>query len=76
MPTISVRTDPDTERALDVLTADGATRSDAIRGAILNSAKQARQQQLRSEAEALRRDPEDLAEVRRVQAEMEALRAW
>lgn len=36
--TITIRTDPETERALDVLTRDGTNRSEAIRGAVLEVA--------------------------------------
>lgn len=36
--TITIRTDPDTERALDVLTQDGTNRSEAIRHAVLEVA--------------------------------------
>lgn len=36
--TITIRTDPETEHALDVLTHDGASRSTAIRQAVLEAA--------------------------------------
>lgn len=36
--TITVRTDADTEHALDVLTRDGTNRSEAIRHAVLEAA--------------------------------------
>ena len=36
--TITIRTDPATEHALDVLTHDGTSRSAAIRQAVLESA--------------------------------------
>jgi Arc/MetJ-type ribon-helix-helix transcriptional regulator len=36
--TITIRTDTDTERALDVLTRDGSNRSEAIREAVLEAA--------------------------------------
>lgn len=36
--TITIRTDPETEHALDVLTHDGATRSAAVRQALLDAA--------------------------------------
>ena len=36
--TITIRTDDETERALDVLTSDGSSRSAAIRQAVLNAA--------------------------------------
>ena len=74
--TANVRTDPETERALAALTADGTSRSAAIRQAILEAAVRLERRRLRNEADTLRDDLEDLAEVRRVQADMEALRAW
>jgi Arc/MetJ-type ribon-helix-helix transcriptional regulator len=36
--TITIRTDTDTEHALDVLTRDGTNRSEAIRQAVLEAA--------------------------------------
>lgn len=36
--TITIRTDEETERALEVLTRDGASRSSAIRQAVLEAA--------------------------------------
>jgi Arc/MetJ-type ribon-helix-helix transcriptional regulator len=36
--TITIRTDSDTEHALDVLTRDGTNRSEAIRHAVLEAA--------------------------------------
>lgn len=36
--TITIRTDPETEHALEVLTHDGATRSAAVRQALLDAA--------------------------------------
>ncbi|MEU4190269.1 hypothetical protein AB0E69_00065 [Kribbella sp. NPDC026611] len=37
--TITIRTDAETERALDVLTHDGSSRSAAIRQAVLEAAE-------------------------------------
>jgi Arc/MetJ-type ribon-helix-helix transcriptional regulator len=37
--TITIRTDAETEHALDVLTADGGSRSAAIRQAVLEAAR-------------------------------------
>lgn len=71
-----MRIDPATEGALATLTADGTTRSDAVRRAVVAAAAELDRRRLQAEAESLRDDPEDLAEVRRVQAEMESLRAW
>lgn len=36
--TVTIRTDTDTEHALDVLTRDGTNRSEAIRQAVLEAA--------------------------------------
>jgi len=47
--TITIRTDPETEHALDVLTHDGASRSAAIRQAVLETAMR------RERASAMRR---------------------
>ena len=58
------------------LTADGSDRSEAIRRALIEAAARRRAEHLRAQAEALANDPDDLAEMRRVQAEMAALRAW
>ena len=37
--TVTIRTDPETEHALDVLTRDGDSRSAAIRTAVLEAAQ-------------------------------------
>lgn len=76
MTTLTIRTDPDIERALSTLTADGRTRSDAVRAAILDAERQLRRAAMRARAEELRNDPEDVAESKRVLAEMDAIRAW
>jgi hypothetical protein len=76
MTILNIRLDPRTDEALAQLTADGTSRSDAVRQAILDAAKAVRRQQLRDESERLAHDPKDLAEMRRIQADMEAIRAW
>jgi Arc/MetJ-type ribon-helix-helix transcriptional regulator len=48
--TITIRTDDETEHALDVLTHDGASRSAAIRQAVLEAARR------RERAAQLRRE--------------------
>jgi Arc/MetJ-type ribon-helix-helix transcriptional regulator len=48
--TITIRTDDETEHALDVLTRDGASRSAAIRQAVLEAASR------RERAAAMRRE--------------------
>lgn len=76
MATITFRTDSVIEQALAELMANGSDRSTAIRDAILTARKEMRRAQLRAECEAIRNDPDDLAEVRAIQQEMETLRAW
>jgi hypothetical protein len=76
MATITLRTDPETERALAELTADGVERSQAIRQAIVTAARLKEAERLREEAKALANDPDDVAEARAVLADMESLRAW
>jgi Arc/MetJ-type ribon-helix-helix transcriptional regulator len=76
MSVITVRTDPEVDEALAALTADGSSRSHAVRLAILEAARARRRADLEAESRALATDPEDLAEARAVQADMEALRAW
>lgn len=74
--TITFRTDPETERALADLTADGRSQSAAIRDALLAEHRRRTGERLRAETAALAADPDDLAEVRAVQADLAALRAW
>jgi hypothetical protein len=76
MGTITFRSDESSDAALTELTADGVDRSEAIRRALIEAAARRRAERLRAQAEALANDPEDLAEMRRVQADMAALRAW
>lgn len=53
--TITIRTDADTEHALDVLTRSGANRSEAIRRAVLEAAL--RQERLAEMKRAFLRRP-------------------
>lgn len=76
MATITVRTDSEVERALEALMADGRSRSAVIREAIIDAYHHRVAGQLRIEAEALAHDPDDRAEMRAVQADLESLRAW
>lgn len=73
---ITFRSDEASDAALRVLTEDGSDRSEVIRRALTEAAARRRAERLRAQAEALANDPDDLAEMRRVQAEMAALRAW
>ncbi len=76
MTVITVRTDDEVEQALTALTADGSSRSQAVRAAVLDAARARIRAQLEAEARALAEDPDDLAEARAVQTDLEPLRAW
>ena len=73
---ISVRLDDDAEQALRTLEATGLTQSDAIRSALLTSARRLRhRRELAAEVAALEADDTDRAEMLAVAAMMEAVRA-
>ncbi len=76
MSSLTIRTDPEVERALEGLTSGGLSRSEAARAAILEAARTQRRALIRAEAESLRNDLEDVAASRQLAAEMEAIRAW
>ncbi|MDN5916770.1 MAG: hypothetical protein L0I76_16960 [Pseudonocardia sp.] len=76
MATLTIRTDAQVERALESLTDDGRSRSEAVRAAILDADRAHRRSHMRAEAEELRNDPEDVAASRRLAAEMDSSRAW
>lgn len=76
MSTLTIRTDPEVERALKSLTSEGQSRSEAARTAIVEAERAHRRAQLRAEAESLRNDPDDAAASRELAAEMDAIRAW
>jgi hypothetical protein len=76
MTTLTFRTDPETDRALAHLTADGTSTSEAIRAALIAADRARIEAQIRAESEELMNDPEDLAEMRAIREDMDALRAW
>lgn len=76
MSMLTIRTDPEVERALDELTREGRSRSEVAREAILTAERAHRRARLRAEAEALRDDPDDVATSLELAAEMDAHRAW
>lgn len=76
MSTLTIRTDSAVEQALDALTRDGNSRSEAARTAILEAERMQRRAKLRAEAEDLRNDPDDVAASRDLAAEMDDARAW
>ena len=75
MAVVNFRTDERAERALAELTADGSTVSDAIRQALVDVVRLRRREQMRRESLEVSGDPADVAESRRVLAEMDELRA-
>jgi len=75
MAVLNFRTDERSERALAELTADGSTTSEAIRQALVDSARLRRREQMRAESLEMMDDENDRAESRRVLAEMDELRA-
>jgi predicted transcriptional regulator len=76
MSTITFRTSPDVERALDELAAEhNEDRSAAIRRAVLDSWRAHRAERLRAQAQALANDPDDLAEIRAVREALDDIRA-
>jgi len=76
MATITIHTDEVVDTALDALTSQDKSRSDAIRDAILLAYRTQRAARLRAEAEALRNDPADVAAARQLNEKLESLRAW
>lgn len=73
---ISVRLDDEAERALRALEASGLSRSEAIRSALVDSARRLRRgSELAAEVAALEADPADRQEMAAVSQLMESLRA-
>lgn len=76
MSVITFRADDEVDHALAELTKGERDRSQVIRDAILAAWQRQREERLRAQAEAVAADPNDLAEMRSVLADMESLRAW
>jgi len=73
---ISVRLDDEAQRALRALEAAGMSRSEAIRSALISSARRLRRSaELAAEVAALEVDDVDRAEMLAVAGLMETLRA-
>lgn len=73
---ISVRLDDEAERALRALESAGLSRSEAIRSALIESARRLqRRSELAAEAAALEGDEADREEMLAVASLMESLRA-
>ncbi len=64
---ISVRLDAEAQRALERLTSDGMSQSQAIRQALIQSAREARREQMRADAERIANDPHDRAVIAEIQ---------
>ena len=74
--TIQARLDERSEEDLALLRNEGHSDSEAIRLALHEAAElRRRRSALRLEAEAAMADPDDLAEARRIRAEMDAIAA-
>ncbi|MFI6907616.1 hypothetical protein ACIBKY_40585 [Nonomuraea sp. NPDC050394] len=67
MGTLTVRTDEAVETALRALTGDHRTRSEAARYAILRTYGELQLEQAGEDAERLRNDPDDQAEMLAIQ---------
>lgn len=76
MTTVSLRTDPEVDKAFDVLGVTSGNRSRIMRQAILDAAENKIREQHRADADRLGNDPEDLAEATRIQEDLDDLRAW
>jgi Arc/MetJ-type ribon-helix-helix transcriptional regulator len=74
--TLTIRTDPEVEQALDRLVTEGRSRSEVVRAAILDADRARRRERLRAEAERLRDDPADRAAATNLAEEMRELSAW
>ena len=72
----SFRPDEETERALRELTADGRSRGEVIREAVLRLYREDFIHRCAEDARRLADDPEDAVHMRRIAAEMRELNAW
>ncbi len=75
MDSLTLRSNPEVERALEELTGGDLSHSEAVGKAILQAVRANRCVRLRAEAESLRNDPSDVAATRELAAEMDAIRA-
>jgi predicted transcriptional regulator len=77
MSQLVVRTDDETDEALTHLVEwSGRTRSEAVRDAIRAAERDAVLARMRAQAETVRNDAADRAEMRAVALDMEPHRAW
>ena len=74
--TVQARLDERSEQDLAVLRSEGHSDSSAVRVALHDAAERRRRKSaLRVEAESAAADPDDVAEARRVRAELDAIAA-
>lgn len=76
MALVNVRLHGSSERALEELTSDGTTVSEAVRQALVDSARLRRRMRMRAEALRAMEDPNDRAAVRRVMDEWADVSSW
>lgn len=76
MALVNVRINGEAEEALEALTADGTTVSEAVRRALLDSLLLRRRAQMRDEALRELADPDDRAAVQRVMDEWADVGSW
>lgn len=67
MATLNVRTDEAMEKALEALTAQKGSRTDAVRYALLRTYKETLVEQAEADAQRLADDPADQAEMLAIQ---------
>jgi hypothetical protein len=67
MSTLNVRTDAAMDKAIAALTADGRTKTEAVRYALLHTYRDELIKQAREDAERLADDPDDRAEMLSIQ---------
>ena len=74
----TIRTDTETDAAVKFLSVElgDDSFSSIVRYSLLETARRLRRTALRAEAEALRNDPDDVAEMRAIREDMEDLDAW
>jgi Arc/MetJ-type ribon-helix-helix transcriptional regulator len=77
MTQIVIRADEETTRALaHLVEITGHNRSEVVRDAIRAAEREAVFERVRQQAEQVRDDPEDRAEMLALADDMESLRAW
>lgn len=68
---LTVRLDDDAERALQSLTGTGRTRTEAVRSALLDAERALRRAELRTWAQQMNDDPDEVAAARALVADLD-----